>query len=411
MPRVTVLLPILIMGIACKYGWTQPIQEHFGDENAVASVARELCHSHIVMLGESATHGDEHTLAFKVSLVKRLVDQCGFDALFFEASHYEFIALNRRLHKGQSVTASQLSAAVGGLWSFDQEFQPLPPFLLARAQSGKVFLGGIDDQLGQRGQDYANVEMITELTSLLAQPERQACSVALHKRIFSDYSKASPYTQSDRGQIETCLSEIDQANATNRTGDRGAEDERQEMVSATRRWIARDFRPDADYRVGRDNSMFQDFEWLLKQDPRRHKVILWGATVHIAKRADPSWGDSSGSNFGSLVRKSYGHRRVFSLGFSALAGSYRQPGAGVKAIPDPPTDSIEAQAVGESTSQAIYIGPARLAVMGTAPGGLFRHSYETLLWSSFLDGVVIFRQEYPPGRQTSKSRSLPGTEP
>ena len=53
---------------------------------------------------------------------------------------------------GQTVTAEQVSSAVGGLWEFNQEFQPLAPFLLAKAQAGQVFLGGIDDQLGERGR-------------------------------------------------------------------------------------------------------------------------------------------------------------------------------------------------------------------------------------------------------------------
>ena len=81
---------------------------------------------------------------------------------------------------GQAVTAGDVSSAVGGLWEFNQDFQPLAPFLLAKAQAGKVFLGGIDDQLGEMGQNYANIEMVTELTNLLPQQERQACSIALH---------------------------------------------------------------------------------------------------------------------------------------------------------------------------------------------------------------------------------------
>jgi hypothetical protein len=63
---------------------------------------------------------------------------------------------------GAGVTVDQVSSAVGGLWKFDQEFQPLVPFLLAKAQAGQIFLGGIDDQLSEMGQDYANVGMVTD---------------------------------------------------------------------------------------------------------------------------------------------------------------------------------------------------------------------------------------------------------
>ena len=68
-----------------------------GDNDALTAATQELCHTQIAMLGESASHEDGHTHAFKDALVERLIDQCGFDSVFFEASHYEFINLNRRL--------------------------------------------------------------------------------------------------------------------------------------------------------------------------------------------------------------------------------------------------------------------------------------------------------------------------
>ncbi len=349
------------------------------------------------MVGESATHGDGHTLAFKVALVERLIDQCGFDGVFFEASHYEFIDLNRRLRMRQTVTAAEVSSAIGGLWKFNQEFQPLPPFLLAKAQSGKVFLGGIDDQLGQLGQDYANVEMVAELSGLLPPEDRQACSLALHKRIFSDYSDSSPYSQSDRAQIETCLAEMDRANAPEKAADLKEREERQEMISAGQRWVSRDFSSDTEYMVNRDRSMFQNFKWLVSQNPKRHKIIIWAATVHIAKQADPTWGDHTGTNFGSFVHQKYGSH-AFALGFSALTGSYRQPGTGVQEIPSVPTGSVETKTLQGNQYGAVYVGPEQLAAIGTAPGAFFRHSWQTLTWPNFLDGVVVFREEHPPTR-------------
>ena len=136
-----------------------------GDQDALTAVTHDLCPRQVAMLGESATHGDGRTETFKVALVERLINECGFDSVFFEASHIEFLHLTRQLRTGPPVSADQLSSAIGGLWKFDREFQPLVPLLLAKAQAGQIALGGIDDQLGQLGQDYANVEMVTELTA------------------------------------------------------------------------------------------------------------------------------------------------------------------------------------------------------------------------------------------------------
>ncbi|MGH9736572.1 MAG: erythromycin esterase family protein [Candidatus Acidiferrales bacterium] len=364
-----------------------------GDGDALTAVTHALCHRQIVMLGESATHGDGHTEAFKVALVERLVNECGFDSVIFEASHYEFIDIARRFRTGQAVSVDQVSSAVGGLWKFDREFQPLVPFLLAKAEAGQISLGGMDDQLGELGQNYANVKMVTELTGFLPQQQRQGCSLALHHRIYSDYTDAAPYSKSDRSQITACLSDIQLALASDRKTDPVGREEQQEMVSAIQRCISRDFDSDAEQIVGRDKSMFQNFEWLRRQYPRR-KIIVWAATVHIAKRGDPAWADHTGRNFGLYVHHEYG-TRAFSLGFSALNGSYRQ-GRDVHELPAAPRNSLEPRALQGSGSDAVYVGPAELAKMGTVPGAIYWHSYQTLPWANLLDGVVVFREEYPP---------------
>lgn len=311
---------VVLLSVGLPHAASSAAPADAGDEGALTGVTHDLCNRQIVMVGESATHGDGHTEAFKVELVERLVNECGFDSVFFESNHDEFINIARRLRTGQAMSVDQVYSAVGGLWKFDQEFQPLVPFLLTKAQAGQISLGGIDDQVGQAGQDYANVEMITELTDFLPQQQRQSCSLALHRRIYSDYTETAPYSKADRSQIATCLSDIQRAIAANRTTDPAAREERQEMVSAVERWISRDFTSDANGIVARDRSMFQNFEWLRRQQPRRRKVILWAATVHIAKQGDPTWADHTGTNFGSFVHQEYGER-AFSLGFSALTGS------------------------------------------------------------------------------------------
>ncbi len=371
------------------------------DGNALTAVTHDLCHRQVAMLGESATHGDGHTEAFKVALVERLVNECGFDSVFFEANHHEFINISRRFRTGRSVSVDQVSSAVGGLWKFDREFQPLVPFLLAKAQAGQISLGGIDDQLGGLGQDYANVAMVTELTGFLPQQQSQDCSLSLHHRIYSDYTDAAPYSKSDRSQITACLSDIQLAVAADRTTDLAGKEERQEMISAVQRWISRDFTSDAEKIVERDRSMFQNFEWLRQQEPRRHKVILWAATVHIAKQGDPAWADHTGKNFGSYVHQEFGVR-AFSLGFSALTGSYRQGRHDIHDLPVAPPDSLEAQAMRASGSDAVYVGSAQLAAAGAGPGAIFRHSYQTLPWSKLLDGVAVFREERPPSSASGK---------
>jgi erythromycin esterase-like protein len=395
MHKVTLCTAILLIFLVYLPAYAQSESMSSGDEAALSAATKGLCHTQVVMLGESLTHGDGHTVAFKVALIERLIDQCGFDSVYFEASHYQFIHLNQKLRIGRDVSTQDLLSAVGGLWEFDQEFQPLASFLLSKAQSGQVFLGGLDDQLGEYGQDYANIELVSDLTNLLPPPERQICSATLHKRIYSGYTEAAPYSKSDRSRIDACLSEIDRATTADKATGVKEMQERQEMISAAERWISRDFSSGSESIVNRDRSMFQDFEWLQNREPKRHKVIVWAATVHIAKKADPAWGDHAGTNFGSFMHRKYG-QDAFSLGSSALTGSYRQGAREIREMPAAPMDSVEVRALRGGDATASYVGPAQLGAMGTLPGAFFTHAYETLPWSTFLDGVVVFQSEHPP---------------
>jgi hypothetical protein len=57
---------------------------------------------------------------------------------------------------------------------------------------------------------------------------------------------------------------------------------------------------------------------------------------------------------------------------------------------------VATRAIGESGAEAVFVGPAELRAMGTLPGAVFGHAYESLPWSDFVDGVVVFRTERPP---------------
>lgn len=80
-------------------------QSESDDNAALNATVHAVCGREVVMIGESATHGDGHTESFKVALVERLVNDCGFDSVFFEASHYEFINISRQLRLRKAVTA------------------------------------------------------------------------------------------------------------------------------------------------------------------------------------------------------------------------------------------------------------------------------------------------------------------
>jgi erythromycin esterase-like protein len=112
-------------------------------------VVHVLCGKSVALLGESPVHGFGKTLEFKVGLVRRLIDECHYNAFFIESGIYDFLNIQKRLNSGQEVTEPMISAAIGGLWA-THEVQPLILFLLDRAKAGRVILGGLDDQLQRK---------------------------------------------------------------------------------------------------------------------------------------------------------------------------------------------------------------------------------------------------------------------
>ena len=380
-----------------------PAEASAPDLEALAEATRDLCGKDVVMLGE-ATHGDGRTLAFKAALIPRLVERCGFDAVFFEASHYDFLAIDRMRRRGQAPTRAQLASAIGGLWNGDEEMRPLIDYMFEAAAAGRLRLGGIDDNLGSAGAFYSLDEMPAELSARLAGPRGPACRTTLKRRIYYDYGKGAPYQATERAAILACLDEIGATLRGSGAGaDRATPRELAQMLGSFRRFVERDFTPDSAQIRERDRSMYVNFRWLAGRLPPRSKIIVWGATSHMARDARASGRYPEGGNFGALVDRDYG-ARAFALGFSARGGAYRiAPRSGTRALAAAPVGSLEARAP-RAAGGAVYLGPKALARYGELPAAPFAHEYRTAAWHRILDGLVLFPEERSPRPLASGGR-------
>lgn len=158
----------------------------------------------VVLIGEGANHGDGRSLAFKAALVQRLVEQCHFDTIVFEASSYDFLELDRRLRQDEPVTRTMLSSAVGGLWNRNDEIQPLITWMHESLVAGRLRLGGMDDQLGSAGAFYSTAGMPAELSDLLAGERRDMCKGMLRQLIYGQLGTSG----AEQAPLAACLSEI-----------------------------------------------------------------------------------------------------------------------------------------------------------------------------------------------------------
>lgn len=383
------MMRMILLALALAVG-AVPAARAASDEAALSAAVHDLCGRQVALLGESATHGMGHSTAFKAALVERLVRRCGFRNMLFEASHYDFLALSRALRRGDAAPA-MLGSALGGLWNRDAGIQPLLGFLFDRARSGEVTLGGLDDQLGSAGAFYSLDAMPGELAAWLPEAGRGACRDALRRRIRWEYASADAYDDAARAEITDCLSRIGQAVRASPRSD--ARTMALELADNAARAIRADGMSDSARANDREAALYANFR---RFAARGGKIIVWAATVHLARDASADPRFAGGRSFGAALSRAYG-RRAFVLGFSALGGSYRLNRRETRVLPAAPPGSIEAQAFAGADADSVYVGGAMLAALGRSDAGIFRRdAFTGNDWSKAVDAVVVFREEYPP---------------
>ena len=365
-------------------------------EPALRAAEHDLCGKQVALLGENGFHGDGKTPAFKAALIRRLVTRCGYRAVFFEASHYDFLAVQRAVRRGEPVTEAMVSSSIGGLWNQDKELAPLVSFLTAEAKARRVTLGGLDDQIGSWRAFYSLDTMRSELAAFLPAERREPCKAALWQRMAFDYSAASPHDWTSVRRVRACVAGMREGVVASGAA-APTRDEYLEMLANIDRVLLRELATPKASIAGRDQSMYFNFRWMAARLEPGTKIIVWAANQHVAK--DPALATDfvAGGNLGAAIHEEYG-ARAFALGFSAAGGAFRW-GRGAKPVPPAGSESVEAKVMAGSSGEAAYAGPAALAALGTRPSTLFNHEDAvSRRWRDVFDGVVVFRSERPPVR-------------
>ena len=381
----------------------------------------DLCNKSIVLLGEGGSHGEGRTLELKGELVQRLVEGCGFDAVFVEAGIYEFLHLEPTLAAGEA-EAEQLENAVGQLWSRAEESRPWISFLVEKANQGEIQIAGLDDQISSTAF-FAQQQLPSVLSAYLPEKEAEACEQGLSKHTNWRYSQPDPYGPEVRDELVACLdrvvsvlsrapstpqAEIDiESTDIERTDIERTDIERTDiertkvMAASLRRYFDRQFQESrAEQLNGRDRSMFLNFEWHRSRLPEGSKIIVWCANIHAAKTLAVVPSKGAYVSLGAWIHESYG-RDAAAIAFSAYSGSYGIVGQPAKTLAEAPPDSIEGQALKPSQSLR-YLGHLELKALGTAKARAVSYDFLKARWDQVFDGLVVLREE-----RSQQSRSAP----
>lgn len=344
-----------------------------------------VCNKKMVLLGEDSSHGAGKTLEVKSLIVKRLIDECGFSAVFFESPVYEFLHLEQSL-SSQSSTPQQLAQAIGGLWSSAKPIHSLLSELYEKAVIGKIRLFGIDAQLGSANQPFTQEQLPNQLAKYLPEVRAIECESILFQYLNWQYDEKSPYNNRAKNRISSCVSEIKRQIPTKKSAGNSI------TVDA---FMIDNFASFLEFQSGdyfnlRDKAMADNIAWHSARLPPEAKIIVWSATVHVAKSLSPF--SATKIPMGFYIHEALGEQ-VVSIGFSALSGSFGRSESKTKTI-KPAT--LETKALLDQSENVIFLDKNALISLGNVSAHPIHYNkLKSANWSEILDGIVVLRQELP----------------
>jgi len=361
---------------------TSPAWAMQADPDAIAArVADAVCDKQVVILGELPSHGEALAFQAKAEIVERLVDQCGFDALLFEAPMYEFAGFQEGVEQ-QSAVASQLDRAIGRFW-WTRELTEWRRWLFHRATERALVLGGLDDQVSVTS-DYARATLPGLVAAFSPLRDAAECEEAVTRHLYWRYDTGRPFDEPEKIHLRRCVRAA--ADAFVRTaGNRDTP--RQAMLESFASYVDR--QGGARAPTDRDETMYRNALWYIGRMPAGSKVIIWTATVHAARQQ------------GGLRQQPLGARlaaqwegRLAAVGFTAYAGWSSMAGQPGKPLPVAPPGSLEARSTEVDVPWA-YLNASALRSIGKVPSRLLGDFTEDD-WSAYFDGVVVIRHEVAP---------------
>ncbi len=347
----------------------------------------DSCSKRTVLLGEDGHHGSGATLAVKVELVERLVNECGFNAVYFESSIYDFIDLQRQI-SDRTASPEMLADAIGGLWSTTREIDPLIAFLHEKAKSGQVYLAGLDPQLGSATSVYTKSALPDEFGAFLPDSRREQCTFAIKRMTNWNYDDDQQYLDA-LPALRDCAIEIEKGIAK-----RGKPSATAYVALMDQNFLRHIDLPSDDSLNKRDKAMYDNFVWHRSQRADRAKIIVWCATVHAAK--DLSFLANDRRSLGSFIH-ALQKNSAAAIGFTALGGSYGRNKQVPTALEPAAADALESRAFEGTQGDLIYLDSKQLKALGTISARALDYTKPmTTYWIDVVDEMLVLRNEQPP---------------
>ena len=386
----------------------------------------------IVMLGEN-THGDGKAFLFKSRLIKYLHQELGFDVLVFESGLWDCRKAWENIKRGEN-HEENIQKSVYSLWSRSREVSELIDYIGKVSGTRRPLeLAGMDCQFtGELARDA----FIADFSRILEEVYEDTEDLANHLVILENLInyRYSPFP-SNRNRMEL-PEEEERSKYLSFLADTQRLFEKSNVeqsgfwvrVMENMKWEGQRFfgeitwsdMSDASYFI-RDRLMGENLIWLKENLYPTRKVIVWGASMHLANRREDNIRNledgkatylKGAYSVGSLVSAKY-KNRSYSIGVTSHNGSYGRIGMAKPSekelIPlEASQFSIENQ-LAEQGYENILINlrcdrMRRCLVDKRWIGRFFAYGARAADWTEIFDGILFIKTMAPSHGTGSRDR-------
>ena len=323
-----------------------PADDDFAD---LMPLKKMIGDARIVQLGEQS-HGDGATFYAKARLIRFLHEQMGFDVLAWESSFFDCEEMNGGMASDLPPTQAA-QRAIYGHWSRSGLLAPLFEYARSTLKTPRPLRQtGFDMQFWWSGAGGSLEAYPKRLFGLFDHLDSKLASSADRKTIEElraalreggAYKPTKEDREKNRATIERLAGALE-----NKVADVKEDREIRFFLKTLENMLALEELRAASTYGFRDRKMGENLVWLANEWYPGRKIVVWAASIHIARNLatiDTRTSESSFTNWsmGQVLDEQFGSA-VYTVGFTAYEGAVANPMMTVVRRLEPPAaDSLE----------------------------------------------------------------------